>query len=102
MPQFGAYLDCHLVAMLFRFLEEEAEELARLNEEHAAEARLKREHQLEREKAVSCTLRCSFLTASRAAGSAAMLKHDCIMLDATSDQASSSVVCHLGLQILAE
>ncbi len=40
-------------SICFRFLEEEAEELRRLNEEHAAEAELKREQQIEREKAVS-------------------------------------------------
>ncbi|KAL3163087.1 hypothetical protein ABBQ32_009505 [Trebouxia sp. C0010 RCD-2024] len=36
----------------YRFLEEEAEELSRLHQEHAAEAKLKREQQLEREKLV--------------------------------------------------
>ena len=35
-----------------RFLEEEAEELSRLHQEHAAEAKLKREQQMEREKMV--------------------------------------------------
>lgn len=42
--------------MFFRFLEEEAEELSRLHQEHAAEAKLKREQQLEREKLVRSML----------------------------------------------
>ncbi len=39
--------------ILLRFLEEEAEQLRRVLEENAAEAKLKREQQIEREKAVS-------------------------------------------------
>ena len=37
---------------LCRFLEEEAEELSRLHREHAAEAKAKREQQVERERMV--------------------------------------------------
>ena len=51
---------CHVLPshVSLRFLEEEAEELRRLNEEHAAEAKLKREQQLEREKMVSIQSPC--------------------------------------------
>lgn len=44
-----------------RFLEEEAEDLRKMNEELVAEAKLKREQQAEREKAVRTSLSCKRL-----------------------------------------
>ena len=44
---------------LCRFLEEEAEEMSRLHREHAAEAKAKREQQIERERMVCLALQAS-------------------------------------------
>ena len=49
----GSCNHASMTSKMRRFLEEEAEELGRLHEQHAAEAKLKREQQLERERMVS-------------------------------------------------